>query len=97
MLNIRCKNIKCCLSKVLICSNKDKEIILKHVETTPTFYAESNLEEIIIACSFVMTPDVEKASSDISLSVLKLPARIVSSPLYAEEERFSKIRRYLGE
>ena len=67
------------------------------METIPTFYAESNLEEIIIACSFVMTPDVEKASSDISLSVLKLPARIVSSPLYAEEERFSKIRRYLGE
>ena len=35
----------------------------------PTFCVELNLEEVIIACSFVMTPDVEKASSDIPVSV----------------------------
>ena len=50
---------------------------------------------------------VEKANSDLSVSVLngrkntsqkkKLPVHIVFFPLYAEEDRFPKTKRYLGE
>ena len=36
------------------------------------FYEGPNPEEKVIACSFLMAPDSESASSDVSVSVLTL-------------------------